>query len=60
MTNEHFIVWMKPAGLPDFKKLWGRITDIDLKAGNEIEITIENRYDVSKFDGEKYLIGLNF
>lgn len=56
MTNEHFIVWMKPAGLPDFKKLWGRITDIDLKAGNEIEITIENRYDVSKFDGEKYLI----
>ena len=56
MTNEHFIVWIKPSGLPDFKKLWGRITDRDLKAGNEIEVTIDNKYDVSSFNGEKYLI----
>ena len=37
MTDEHFIVWMRPAGLPNFRKLWGRITDRDLKAGTKIE-----------------------
>ena len=31
MTDEHFIVWMRPAGLPNFMKLWGRIEDTELK-----------------------------
>ena len=56
MTDEHFIVWMRPAGLPNFRKLWGRITDTDLKGGNEVEVTIENNFDVSSFNGKKYLI----
>jgi len=25
MTDEHFIVWMRTAGLPNFRKLWGTI-----------------------------------
>lgn len=25
MEDEHFIVWMRMAGLPNFRKLWGRI-----------------------------------
>ena len=56
MTDEHFIVWMRPAGLPNFRKLWGRITDTDLKAGSQIEVTIDNKFDVSSFNGKKYLI----
>ena len=56
MTDEHFIVWMRPAGLPNFRKLWGRITDTDLKAGSQIEVTINNNFDVSSFNGKKYLI----
>ena len=56
MTDEHFIVWMRPAGLPNFRKLWGRITDTDLKAGSQIVVTINNNFDVSSFNGKKYLI----
>ena len=56
MTDEHFIVWMRPAGLPNFRKLWGRITDTDLKAGSQIEVKIDNNFDVSSFNGKKYLI----
>ena len=32
MILEHFIVWMRTAGLPNFRKLWARI-DGDLEAG---------------------------
>ena len=56
MTDEHFIVWMRPAGLPNFRKLWGRIDSIDLKAGNRVRVTIDDNFNVTSFSGEKYLI----
>lgn len=50
-TNEHFIVWMRTAGMPDFRKLWGVIyTDIPV---GSYQVTIDNNYDVSAFDGTK-------
>ena len=56
MTDEHFIVWMRPAGLPNFRKLWGRIDDRNLKKGTKVQVTIHDRFDVSSFNGKKYLI----
>jgi len=32
MEDEHLIVWMRTAGLPNFRKLWGKI-DGALDAG---------------------------
>ena len=54
MENEHFIVWMRPAALPNFRKLWGRIKQ-DLDVG-EYKLIIENNYDVQSFKGKKYVI----
>jgi hypothetical protein len=51
MENEHFIVWMRTAGLPDFRKLWGRIEE-DLEPGT-YEIGVFSNYPVEKFDGRK-------
>jgi hypothetical protein len=40
VMDEHFMVWMRPAGLPNFRKLWGRINN-DLLPGNYI-LSINN------------------
>lgn len=32
LENEHFVVWMRTAGLPKFRKLWGRVRQ-DLTPG---------------------------
>ena len=55
MTNEHFLVWMRPSGLPNPKKLWGRINR-DLKQGEKIDIAINNNYDVSHYKGKKRIV----
>lgn len=54
MTDEHFIVWMRPSNLPDFRKLYGRIEQ-DLEKGN-YTLKIENLYNTSQYKGEKYFI----
>jgi len=38
---EHFIVWMRTAGLPSFRKLWGKINQT-LEVGN-YQMLIDNR-----------------
>jgi preprotein translocase subunit SecG len=55
ITDEHFLVWMRPSGLPNPKKLWGRINR-DLKQGETIEININNRYNVTHFGGKKKIV----
>lgn len=51
---EHFIVWMRTAGLPSFRKLWGKIYD-GLKAG-KYKLMVNNQYEVAPFAGEKYFV----
>ena len=55
LTNEHFIVWMRPSGLPNPKKLWGRI-DQDLESGTQIDVDINNNYNVDFYEGKKKII----
>ena len=54
MTDEHFIVWMRPSGLPNFRKLWGRIHK-DLEPG-DYKLIIKNRFDVASFSGQKHFV----
>ena len=54
MEDAHFIVWMRTAGLPNFRKLWGRI-DMTLPPGNYY-LRIVNNYEVSPFQGKKSFV----
>lgn len=53
---EDLIVWMRTAALPNFRKLWGKITDRDLEAGQVINVTIDNVYNTYSFKGSKKLV----
>jgi hypothetical protein len=51
--NEHFIVWMRTSGLPNFKKLWGRIEQ-DLQPGN-YTLQIHNLYNSTDWEGNRFV-----
>eukprot|EP01117_Protostelium_nocturnum_P017522 TRINITY_DN713_c0_g1_i1.p1 TRINITY_DN713_c0_g1~~TRINITY_DN713_c0_g1_i1.p1 ORF type:complete len:325 (+),score=97.26 TRINITY_DN713_c0_g1_i1:140-1114(+) len=53
-TDEDFIVWMRTAGLPNFKKLY-RIIDQDLNPGN-YTFAINDNFPVASFSGRKYVV----
>ncbi len=54
VMDEHFMVWMRPAGLPNFRKLWGRINQT-LNNGN-YTMTVYNMYNVTQFSGQKLFV----
>lgn len=55
VNNEHFAVWLRSAGLPHFRKLYGRIlTTVD--EDTDLVFTIENNWDVHAVGGKKYLV----
>eukprot|EP00243_Klebsormidium_subtile_P003049 TRINITY_DN1618_c0_g1_i1.p1 TRINITY_DN1618_c0_g1~~TRINITY_DN1618_c0_g1_i1.p1 ORF type:complete len:366 (+),score=111.67 TRINITY_DN1618_c0_g1_i1:150-1247(+) len=53
--DEHFIVWMRVAALPHFRKLWGKIGQ-SLKKGDVITVDLQNLYNTYSFDGQKKLV----
>jgi len=56
VTDEDFIVWMRTAGLPTFKKLYRKIETMDLHKGDVLSINVVNVFPVSSFSGEKAIV----
>ena len=54
-TSELFIVWMRTAGLPNFRKLYGKIHS-DFKKGDKLNFRIKSNFEVNSFDGSKSLV----
>jgi hypothetical protein len=55
VTDEHFIVWMRPAALPHFRKLYGHI-DSNIPAGSTLTFNVEANYPVTGFNGKKAIV----
>jgi hypothetical protein len=55
VDDEDFIVWMRTAGLPNFKKLYRKI-DYSFKAGDKLQLRVNNIYPVEDFNGEKAIV----
>lgn len=55
VENEHFIVWMRTAGLPTFRKLYGKI-DKSLDKGDELTFNLNLNFEVNSFDGSKAIV----
>nr|XP_043627815.1 ALA-interacting subunit 3-like [Erigeron canadensis] len=53
--QEDLIVWMRTAALPTFRKLYGKI-EVDLQAGDTINVVMQNNYNTYSFNGKKKLV----
>lgn len=53
--NEHFMVWMRTAAFPTFRKLYKRNDDEPLTVGR-YTLEIHDNYPVSMFDGTKSVV----
>jgi hypothetical protein len=55
VTNEHFQVWMRPAALPRFRKLYGKVEG-DFKEGSRLTFLVQANYEVASFDASKSIV----
>jgi len=55
VKSGHFMVWMRVAGLPKFRKLWGKV-DRRLVAGTRLKAYVASNFPVSSFEGKKALV----
>ncbi|CAG8555861.1 15980_t:CDS:2 [Acaulospora morrowiae] len=53
--DESFQVWMRTAGLPDFRKLYGRNDTTVMEAGT-YEISIDYEFPVTRYGGTKSVV----
>jgi hypothetical protein len=54
MEDPRFIVWMRNAGLPNFRKLYG-VIDEDIKKGT-YTLKVDAQYNVAPFEGNKQFV----
>ncbi|KNC97949.1 uncharacterized protein SPPG_06937 [Spizellomyces punctatus DAOM BR117] len=54
-TWERFQVWMRKAGFPTFRKLWGRNDEMALNRG-VWQVDIVDSFEVKRFDGTKSFV----
>lgn len=55
INDPDFIVWMRNAGLPTFRKLYRKINR-DLEAGSTLSVYVGNNFPVADFGGEKHIV----
>ena len=55
VKNEHFINLMRTAGLPDFRKLYGRINS-DIAPGDTYVFHITTNFEVASISGSKSIV----
>lgn len=55
VKNEHFVNWMRTAGLPYFRKLYGKI-DADMSPGDTLTFDVTTNFEVTSFGGSKSLV----
>ena len=56
VEDEHFIVWMRLAGFPRFRKLYGRLEGGELRKGDVVQFEVQRNFEVSTFRGRKALV----
>eukprot|EP00922_Rhytidocystis_sp_ex-Travisia-forbesii_P013298 GHVS01019901.1.p1 GENE.GHVS01019901.1~~GHVS01019901.1.p1 ORF type:complete len:514 (-),score=84.87 GHVS01019901.1:189-1730(-) len=54
VENGHFMVWMRNAALPNFRKLYGKIEETKLEL--PVTVKIVNRYPVKSMQGTKSVV----
>jgi LEM3 (ligand-effect modulator 3) family / CDC50 family len=55
VTDEHFIVWMRTASMPDFRKLYGRING-NFAKGDVITFNVTANFETRSLKGSKSLV----
>mmetsp|Transcript_72877 Transcript_72877/g.170690 ORF Transcript_72877/g.170690 Transcript_72877/m.170690 type:complete len:401 (+) Transcript_72877:41-1243(+) len=55
VTSGHFLVWMRTAALPTFRKVWGRV-DSDIKAGTRLKVYVVHNFPAKEYYGRKAFI----
>jgi hypothetical protein len=59
VDDPHFMVWMRTAGLPTFKKLYAIIEEDQVSSfeeGDNLTVVVGNVFPVESFKGKKYIV----